>query len=203
MIFANLMIVVGAVFIALGGILATRGWHERTTVAQRNRAIRSVAAEWMVNVSVLRDRKFSDPDDANLAQFVVFPRTQTAAMGGVIASGLFTGKKDRAFLTHVSSLNGALDDFNRRLAITEDTMRGNLRAILTLRKKLRDGSTRTDLLRRLGEFGQLLLNDYGIRAGDEFFISLDQDTSLQADHSGQSGEQHPIQKGEADAPGNQ
>ena len=173
MMIPNLMIFGGTLLIAIGGILATKGWHERSVIAHRNGMIRSLAAEWVVNAAVFFDPKFTDTNDANLAKYAVFPRMQTTAITGAIASGLFTGEKDRALLTHITNLSEVLADFNRRLVITEDTMTGNSKDIATWRKKLRDGQTRRSLRPQLAKFAELLISDYGITVDDSFFIKLD------------------------------
>lgn len=182
----NLMILGGTLLIAVGGILATKGWNDRSIVARRNGIIRSVAAELVINSSVLVDPKFTDANDLNLTKYTVFPRMQTAAMTGAIASGLFTGKEDRAFLTHVTSLSEVLDNFNRRLAITEDAMIRNPGEILMWRKDLRDGQTRKGLGLRLAGFAELLIKHYGITADDTFFVKLDYHSPSQSDGAAQA-----------------
>lgn len=174
MMTANLMIVAGTLLIAIGGIVATKGWNDRDFVAQRARIIRSVAAEWVVNMAVLNDPKFTETKEENLVRYTVFPRMQISAVSSAVASGVFSGENDRLFLTHAAGLSEILDDFNRRLTLTEDAMRESPDTIARSRKKLRDGRTRRDLCDKLVRFGELLISDCGIKLEDSFFVRLDE-----------------------------
>ncbi len=169
----NLLIALGTLFIAIGGIIATNGWNARTSVAQRRSIIRAVAAESLMNMNVYKDKKFTEENEDQLAKFTMFPRMQTSALEGAIASALFTGEKDREFLTRASRLNERLSDFNQRLSFTEDKMSQKASDIALYRKRIRDGQVRKTLGVELQEFGQLLMSDYGIKHDDSFFVKLD------------------------------
>lgn len=191
MLTVYLMISVGAVLMAAGGVIGTKGWQERSAICRRNDLIRAIAAEMVTNFSVAFDIKYTDPNDVNLRQFTVLPRMQTTALGGAIAAGCFTGKKDRILFTHMSSLIEALNDFNARLAFSEVEMWRNPSDIATWRKKLRDGRTRKGLIQQLREFGELLISDYGIQADERFFVEDDIQSSSQSSdikHGGACGQ---------------
>lgn len=126
-----------------------------------------------MNINIFNDPTFTESDESELAKYAVFPRMQTSALAGVISSGLFVGKKDRLLLTRAMNLLEKLEDFNKRLAITEDITSQEPNKILIFRKKLRDGETRYSIRIRLAKFGELLISDYGIKREDTFFVKLD------------------------------
>jgi hypothetical protein len=173
LIFANLQVVIGTLLITGGGILATMGWNSRSSATQRMGMIRAVSAEFMMNINIFNDPKFTTSDESELAKYVVFPRMQTSALRGVIASGLFVEQKDRVLLTRVMNLLEVLEDFNKRLAITEDVTSQNPNKILSFRKKLGEGKTKDSIRMKLKKFGELLMSNYGIKSEDTFFVKLD------------------------------
>jgi hypothetical protein len=168
---ANLQVVIGALLITGGGILATMGWNSRSTAMQRNGVIRAVSAELLMNIAIFKDVKFTERDESELAEYVIFPRMQTSALAGVIASGMFVENKDRVFLTRAMNLLEILQDFNKRLDVTENTTNRN--EILRLRKQLRDGKTRRNVAMKMKKFAELLISHYGIKEQDTFFVELD------------------------------
>jgi len=173
MIVPNLLIALGTLLIAIGGVIATKGWNARTVATQRNGVIRAVAAETLMNASVFMDAVFTEKNEEELSKFSLFPRMQTAALEGAIASGLFVEEKDRIFLTRAATLNELLADFNQRLSFTEDRMSQRPSEIALLRKKLRDGQVRKSLGVKIQKFGELLIRDYGVKRDDRFFVHLD------------------------------
>ena len=168
----NILILLGTLLIAIGAIVATYGWNARTEAAQRSGMIKAVAAEWMMNVQVLNDKSISEPDDAQLSKWVLFPRTRTIALEGAIASGLFLDERDREFFTRASHLHELLIGFNQRLSFTEDRMSNHPDQIVTIRKKLRDGVVRGQVTNNLKLFGELLISKYGISRDQRFFLEL-------------------------------
>ena len=169
----NLLIVLGTLLIAIGGIIATKGWHARIVATQRNDIIRAVAAETLMNISVFTDPAFTKRSEEELSKFIWFPRMQTVALGGAIASGLFVGEKDRVFWTRAANLHELLADFNQRLSFTGDRMSQKPSEIALFRKKLRDGQVRKNLGVKLQKFGEMLISDYGVKRDDRFFMQLD------------------------------
>ena len=174
----NLLIAIGAILIAAGGYLATYGWNTRSQEAQKSGMVRSVAAEWLINMSVINDPKFAETDERELSQFVIFPRMQLTALEGTISSGLFLNEKDRLYLTRAVDLNEFLTTFNLRLSFTESQMGNNRGDIRSFRTTLRDGATRTQLMIKLKKFGELLMSEYGVKESDRFFVPLEEDANL-------------------------
>lgn len=169
---ANLSIVFGTMFIAIGGIMATHGWNAKTVASQKNGIIRAVAAETIVNIAILNDPIFTAKNDKELLKFTMFPRTQTAALEGAIASGLFIEDKDRIFLTRAVGLNELLNSFNQRLDFTENRLSQKPNEIALYRKKLREGQFRKSVSVKLQKLGNLLISNYGIKHDDSFFVEL-------------------------------
>ena len=178
MVWPNILIALGALLIAVGGVMATHGWNARTEVAQREGLVRAVAAELLVNLEIVSDSKFTEKDQDKLEKFVVFPRMQTVALESAIASGLFLLESDRLLLTRLTGLRQILMDFNQRLSITETQM-GNLTAekIYVYRVKLRDGRTRKSIENKLALLGKLLIKKYDINPDGQFFVQLDEDSA--------------------------
>jgi len=168
----NILILLGTLLIAIGGILATYGWNASTEAAQGSAMIKAVAAEWLMNANVMNDKSISEPDDAQLSKFVMFPRTRTAALEGAIASGLFLDERDREFFTRASRLHELLTGFNQRLSFTEERMSNHPDQIVTIRTKLRDGAVRRQVIDNLKLFGELLISKYGITRDQRFFVEL-------------------------------
>lgn len=173
----NFLIVVGTLLIAVGGIIATYGWNAKTEAAQKAAIIRAVAAEYMINVAVINDQKFIETDEKKLCTFAMFPRVQSAALEGAVASGLFLEEKDRLFLTRAANLHELLLGFNQRLSYTEDQMTNRPGMTKLLRTKLRDGAFRQQLSLKLMKFGELLVSSYGIKQTDTFFVTLEEDAT--------------------------
>jgi hypothetical protein len=170
----NLLILVGTLLIAVGGIVATYGWNAKTEAAQKAGMIRAVAAELTMNLSIINDQAIVEPDDKKLSAFVMFPRMLTTALEGAISSGLFLQEKDRLFLTRAANLHELLLGFNQRLRFTEEQMATNQEMGTQLRTKLRDGVVRQQVSTKLKKFAELLISDYGIKETDKFFVVLEE-----------------------------
>ena len=173
----NLLIVIGTILIAAGGLLATYGWNARSQEAQKSGLVRGVAAELLMNLSVISDPKFTETDEEKLSQFVIFPRLQITALEAAVSSGLFLNEQDRLYLTRVVNLRELLNDFNLRLNFTELQMGNNRENITLHRTKLRDGKVRTQVMLKLQKLGQLLMSKYGVKESDRFFVTLEEDAT--------------------------
>jgi len=170
----SLFVITGTVLIAIGGLLATYGWNAHAEATRRSAMIQSVAAEWMVNNSVISDEKFLATDKNELARFVMFPRTRTIALEVAITSGLFLEQQDRELFTQACRLHEQLLAFNQRLDFTEERMSAHPGEIAKLREKLRDGVVRKQVAESMNQFGKLLMSDFGISAEQEFFVDLNE-----------------------------
>jgi len=115
MTIANLIIALGTVLIAIGGLVATYGWNMRSTQetrtmlkertrADRNRnraeVLKSLGAEFSMNIERLKTPPINEIDEVQLGHFVVIPRLQTTATAAAIARGTFTDLEDRPYSRH-------------------------------------------------------------------------------------------------------
>lgn len=171
-------ILIGAIFIGFGGIVATYGWNlitsneaikrandERTD--RRRAMLRTLAAEVVLNKDILSDRKFTETDPEKLREYAIFPRPQFAGLQTAIASGVFASAEDRELFTAILSLQDLFADFNNRLHIIETEMLLPNANIPGLRSRLRDGALLASTRKGLAVFGQLM-RKHGINPDEEY-----------------------------------
>jgi hypothetical protein len=168
MLWAWVTVLLGSALVGTGGLLASRGWEQRSDILRSREMVRAIAAETTMNISIVNDPKFEESDDTSLQRFVIFPKLQTAALDGAIASGFFVGASDRALLTRLMRTREVAGDFNQRLILTESA-RGSREDLITYRRGIRDGQTRESVAAELGHLGEMRLADYGVRRDDVFF----------------------------------
>ena len=171
--YGTTFVILGVIFVGLGGYIGTLGWNLLQHETQRQAILRTLSAEWMVNAEISRDKKFTETDEQGLSKFVIFPRFQTTGLSATIASGLFVEEQDKLFLTLVFNLQEILADINRRLDFTEADMNEHPEKVAIFRKGIRDGQTLRNAKSRLKQLGELLLQDYGIQEEDQFFVELE------------------------------
>ncbi len=171
----NYYIILGTLFIAVGGLMATHGWNMRSDFIKKNSMIKAVAAEYLVYEAVIHDKKFTETDEKKLSKFVIYPRFQTTVLESVIASGLFSGKEDKELFTRAVNLHELIQEINKRLEITESNMMANAQSIKSWREKVRDGALRKSVLAKLVRFADLLANKYRVDFKDICFIPLEED----------------------------
>jgi hypothetical protein len=162
-------LLVGTLLVAGGGLLATHGWDSWADLQRRRDVIRAVAAETMLNLSIVTDPKFTEKDPNVLRQFVIYPRFQTAALDGAIASALFAGENDRKLLTHLMAVREQTIDFNQRLGFSESQMARLPNEIAAYRETIREGQVRSKTEGELKALGQVLIDRYGLSPGTTFF----------------------------------
>lgn len=137
----------------------------------RDDAIRTLAAELIVNANILSDPIFSETDESKMSQFVMLPRFQTAGLSRVLASGLFASNKDRQLFTQITDLHLALNDINNRLQYTQDKM-ADKGTILRFRKSMANSPALTQLVLKIRALQKLLIKDYGISEDESFYVIL-------------------------------
>ena len=173
----NLYIVLGTLLIAFGGLMATHGWNARSEMYKKNSMLKAVAAEYLIYETIILDPKIAETDEEKLSKFTVFPRFHTTALESAISSGLFLGEDDKELFTRAVNLHEILHEFNKRLALTEDTMKNDKTSIVEYRKKLRDGATRKSVINKLAKYGDLLENTYGANFKEKYFVTLEEDAT--------------------------
>lgn len=117
-----LLILGGALLLAVGGILTTLGWNRLKERSQMRTLISAVAREWQLNNKLLTsDPLFTGSDDAALGSHRLYPRLYTTASAGVLASGLFNpeDQRDRKLLRAIADYQEGLRDVNGRLSVSD------------------------------------------------------------------------------------
>lgn len=130
-----IFISLGTILIAAGGLSATYGWNVRSSEdtrkmlmeerkqdlkSRRDNLSRVVAAEAIRNIQILDNRPYTETEGDKLSRFVPYPRLQTSAVTGAIASGIFSAGDDIELFTLILSSYEALHDINSRLDRSED-----------------------------------------------------------------------------------
>lgn len=167
---ANIYIIIGLIFIAAGGSLATYGWNLKSSKEiqssleqsrvhelelQREGLIKAVFLEVIINLSILNHKKFTETNEEELSKFANFPRFRTEALTSALASALFLENKHRSFYDSVTGLLGNFDDTNKRLNRIEDSMRHLTKRPEEMSKAriaVRDGIYREDLRNKTVQF---------------------------------------------------
>jgi hypothetical protein len=172
MLRANLLIAIGTLLIALGGLVATYGWDMRSSMdtrrmlneraetdrAQRRAAlIRALGAECLVNTHLLETPPIDEQDPELVTKYVPYPRMHTTALTSAIASGAFASAWDREIFTSIVQIQEHLNEFNDRLNMTETQMtQGHVEM---WRTTLRDGAALDTVRVRLKRFLDLLVRN--------------------------------------------
>ena len=173
----NWYIICGTVLITIGGLVATHGWNARSDMLRKASILKAASAEYLTYEAIILDSKFVETNEELLSQFTVFPRFHTIALESAISSGLFLDKNDREVFTRAVNLHELLHEFNKRLTITEDTIKNDKTSILKFRIRLRDGATRNSIISKLTQYGALLETKYGINFKEEYFVTLEEDAT--------------------------
>ena len=84
----------------------------------RNRLLYSLAGELYVNINILQDRKFQQLN-ADAGATIVYPRLLRTVLDESIASGVFVHAHDRDLFQMLHTWSEIVNEFNRRLDITE------------------------------------------------------------------------------------
>lgn len=165
------LIAAGTLAIALGGLCATYGWNlysTRQTRAMLNQArederqshrralLTALTAEVGINEEFAAQSRFTEPDNANLAAFTVYPRFRHQALSSVLTSGRFNACTDGEFVSLARDLSVAIDEINHRLDLTEQMILADPKSAQMWRSKLRDSGWLKELRVRLGAMKELL-----------------------------------------------
>ncbi len=176
-----LLIALGTLLIATGGVIATYGWDlkssadTRAMLADRARldfntrrvaVLRTLAGELIVNSRILDNPPIAETDPAKLSTFAPLPRLQMTGLSSAVASGIFAGPEEQEMFAAVLGLLDHLSDLNARIQFTETQMlRGD---IAVVRVKLRDGAIRRQTRALLADFARLLATN-GVDPNERFF----------------------------------
>ena len=85
-----LFVGIGAIAIAIGGVLTTKGWNLLNVSRQKKNLIRSMAQEWIMNGISLGKPPISRATDGKKpGRKIMYPTLRTSALSNLIASGIF------------------------------------------------------------------------------------------------------------------
>ena len=165
----NVLIMIGAALFIAGGYMTTKGWNEKSNVSRKNNIIRSVVQEWKMNINIITDEKFAEPNEEKLSEYVAFPRMQISVVAGALSSGYFTDKSDPNFWNKGLALTEQVAYFNNALSISENEMLTPAsHVIFSVRKQIRDGELRKSMMEKLLLFGIMLNEKYSDMLSKEF-----------------------------------
>ena len=170
-----------AIVIAFGALITTYGWNERTVTNKKNSLIRSVIQEWKINIEIITDQKFIEPNEEKLTAYTAYPRVQSSVLGGALSSGYFTDKSDPNFWTEGLGLLENITYFNNALRITENEMARNPKAISKIRLKVKDGALYKSFRDKLLLFGIIIVDEYGDMLKSKYAESWDEISDEQLD----------------------
>jgi len=118
-----LLILVGAISIAVGGVLATLGWKTLDSRSHLRAVISGVAREWEINDTLLRTEPlFTTGDSSILGSHCLYPRFKSSAIDAAISSGLFnpSDPNQRLALRILADSEATISDVNARLAVSDN-----------------------------------------------------------------------------------
>lgn len=116
-------VLLGAVLVAVGGVLATLGWDKLSLRSRFEAVVSGVAREWEINdVLVRKDPLFASEDPNVLGSFRLYPRFHSSAVDSALGSGLFrpSNPDERAFLRALADYETVIADVNARLSVSDN-----------------------------------------------------------------------------------
>jgi hypothetical protein len=176
--FAGILLLILIFLILPGAFFSSYYWndyfHKLNRNTHRQEIIRLLAAEIVVNYEIFGNNKFHDRNDDNMSTFVVYPRFQKTALESAIGSGLFFSDNEKELLTLIYHIYERISEINNRLDLTESQMITNYQPsnIALWRKKIRDGGMLNSLKPLMARMSKILIDDYGIKEEDTFFIEI-------------------------------
>lgn len=167
------LIILGTLFIAGGGLMATYGWNLRSSKEiqasleqsrihelelRRLGIIKTVLLEIGGNISIIQLKVFTETDEKKLSKYAVYPRLWTEALSSVIESTLFLEDKSRKLFDGVLKLLSTLTDFNNTLELGNSmTQKASPIKIAYYRKGIRDGVLMQSVRMGLKELSKTIL----------------------------------------------
>lgn len=147
----------------------------KTSRQSQERMVTGLTAELIANNS--RMQGLLHPEEQQRLNFPL-PELQSAVLKGLLASGTFTGEKDKKMLDLLTLLNERVDDFNQRTRATNQIMdRVTSEERLVWRRKVKESpayeGTRDTIIKLL----RLLVTDYGVDPQRSFFTTLESPTA--------------------------
>lgn len=120
------LVVFGAILIAAGGVITTKGWNTRALYSQRKNLIRAVAQEWLRNQISLRRPPFTTLVDNEEPEILrTYPALKASALSNALASGLFsfkTSAEDVGLGLTMANYESAIISANKFFAILNNDL---------------------------------------------------------------------------------
>jgi hypothetical protein len=179
------LILVGAFFIALGGVLTTLGWQRLGDRSQKRSLIAAVTRELEINDTLLANPVFTSDDQAVLKSALLYPRFRSSATNNILTSGLFdpTLADDRVFVRAVADYQESANDTNSRLNVSDNyivaTWGTDKSAVASHRKQVRESNGLTGFIAQSKLLNQLLTKQYPWVASEKFLNTLPSDQPKQ------------------------
>jgi len=126
-----------ALLAALSAIFADRWTNSRE---RRRELLRVLAHELYMNIGVLNDL-YEIKKDENINRIHVYPRFYTTSLTSVIASGMFTGPKDKKLWKLMNGWLQKSSDFNNRINVSEVQVFSNPVNVQMFNKQITEGKT--------------------------------------------------------------
>lgn len=159
-----LFVIVGALAIGGGGVLATLGWNTLNRRSEVRGLVTAIAREWKINDILLRDPLFTPTRGDILGSKRLYPRFKTSALNNALASGLLsaTDPKGQALLTAVADYETSIADTNARLDVSDNFVLStpDTKAIVEHRRQIVQSPGFTGFLGQHEKVKNLLLKDH-------------------------------------------
>ena len=148
-------------------LVAFRDFDASEASPIRNRLLYSLAGELYVNVNILQDEKFGQLN-AESGATIVYPRLLRTVLDQAIASGVFVHAHDRDLFQMLHTWSEMLNEFNRRLDITELRNLSVIPATPSARATILDRRGIDVARKHCRKLAVHLLEEYGSEAGLDF-----------------------------------
>jgi hypothetical protein len=116
------LVMIGAMSIAVGGTLTTLGWKKLDSYSRQKAVISGVAREWEINDTLLhKDALFISTDATVLGSHLLYPRFKSSALDVAVSSGLFRPSQamERQALRVFADYETTIADINARLNVSD------------------------------------------------------------------------------------
>jgi len=185
----NLLIFLGTVLIAIGGVTATYGWNKNSSSetrkiiasnqmeemeSRKSSMLKAFHAELLNNFHIITSKRINPDNDEELSKFAFYGRLESSVLSSLISSGLFVEKSDRLLLTYLVDLNNRINDLNNRFGYIESTILNRPKSALEYRKAMKESEAIKVTSIRMTNIAKLLEQKYEVDLDASYFYNLDQ-----------------------------
>jgi hypothetical protein len=164
------LIVIGTLLFAVGGIVATYGWNVTSRSIQRETMVmqlaRALAAESVFNMNVLHDPVITLKGVTEVSVPVRYPRLRTLSLHAALSSGIFLNERpgDKMYGLLGNTIEH-IEEMNRILSTREDVMQTQFvskEEIAVSRKALAASPALQKITNEIFSFGNHVYETYGL-----------------------------------------